>query len=173
MAPEISADRRAGIRGGSAGGGENDGVTPAEQKPLRIVDYDAAWPARFVTIGTALRERLGAAAVRIDHIGSTAVPGLAAKDIIDVQVTVASLDAADDWPDELLPNLMRRYRGTADDHVPPGATADARQWTKHYWAERGSIHLRPQAISRARQCPKRSARSGRPAAARRAWWSSM
>jgi GrpB-like predicted nucleotidyltransferase (UPF0157 family) len=111
-------------------------VTQDQPKPLRIIDYDAAWPARFVTVGTALRDRLGEAALR-----TTAVPGLAAKDIIDVQVTVAHLDVADDWPDELLPNLMRRYRGTADDHVPPGATADAREWTKHYWSNPGSIHV--------------------------------
>lgn len=113
----------------------------AHQKELRIVGHDERWAARFKDIGAALRERLGAQALRIDHIGSTAVPGLAAKDVIDVQVTVASLDAADAWPDELLPNLTRKYRGTAVDHVPPGAPADARHWTKHYWSERLSIHV--------------------------------
>lgn len=45
-------------------------------KPLRIVAYDATWPARFEDIGTALRARLGPQALRIGHIGSTAVPGL-------------------------------------------------------------------------------------------------
>lgn len=116
-------------------------MTPTPKRPLNIVDYDAAWPARFATIGAALRGRLGASALRIDHIGSTAVPGLAAKDIIDVQVTVASLDRADGWPDELLPDLIRRYRGTADDHVPPGAAADPAEWTKHYWSNPGSLHV--------------------------------
>ncbi len=113
----------------------------ARGKHLSIVDYDATWPARFKDIGAALRERLGEHALRVDHIGSTAVPGLAAKDVIDIQVTVASLDAADCWPDELLPNLTRKYRGTADDHVPPGATGDPRQWTKHLWSERLAIHV--------------------------------
>ncbi|MGH8974150.1 MAG: GrpB family protein [Acidimicrobiia bacterium] len=105
------------------------------------MDYDPGWPARFRETGTALRNRLGERALRMDHIGSTAVPGLAAKDVIDVQITVASLDAADAWPDELLPKLERRYRGTADDHVPPGADPDPRHWTKHYWSQRLALHV--------------------------------
>ena len=59
---------------------------------IEIVSPDPAWPSEFQTIGRRLRAALGDAAVRIDHIGSTAVAGLAAKDIIDVQVTVASLE---------------------------------------------------------------------------------
>lgn len=120
---------------------DNPGMDQAHLKPLRIVDYDATWPDRFQEVGAALRQRLGDQALRIDHIGSTAVPGLAAKDVIDVQVTVASLDAADAWPDELLPDVTRKYRGTADDHVPPGAPTNPRQWTKHYWSQPLSIHL--------------------------------
>jgi GrpB-like predicted nucleotidyltransferase (UPF0157 family) len=110
-------------------------------KPLRIVAYDATWPARFEEIGTALRARLGEQALRIDHIGSSAVSGLAAKDVIDIQVTVANLDAADAWPDELVPDVTRKYRGTADDHVPPGADADPRHWRKHYWSQRLVTHV--------------------------------
>ena len=41
----------------------------------------------------SLRQALGGLALRIDHIGSTAVPGLPAKDVIDIQITVAALDA--------------------------------------------------------------------------------
>jgi GrpB-like predicted nucleotidyltransferase (UPF0157 family) len=48
------------------------------------------WPDQFEELAPALRRRLGDAAVAIDHIGSTSVPGLAAKDIIDIQVTVSS-----------------------------------------------------------------------------------
>lgn len=62
---------------------------------LAIVDYDASWPLRFAELGKRLRGALGTAAVRIDHIGSTAVPGLAAKPIIDIQVSVASLEPVD------------------------------------------------------------------------------
>ena len=54
--------------------------------------YDPAWPERFVELGRALRGGLGEVALRIDHIGSTAVPGLAAKPIIDIQVSVAAFE---------------------------------------------------------------------------------
>ncbi len=112
--------------------------------PLRIVDYDVKWSDRFEKAGRALRERLGGAALRIDHIGSTAVPGLAAKDVIDIQVTVAALESADAWPDELLPRLLRSHRGAAFDHVPPGLTDAVGEWTKHFWSRRSStnVHVR-------------------------------
>lgn len=115
--------------------------TAGVPNPLHIVDPDPTWPARFAEIGAALRAALGAAAVRIDHIGSTSVPGLAAKDLIDVQVTVADLDDADDWPDELLPGLRRRHRGAADDHVPPGHDPTPALWRKHYWSDRRRVHV--------------------------------
>lgn len=60
-------------------------------EPVAIVDYDPAWPLRFLEVGTGLRQALGQLAHRIDHIGSTSVRGLAAKPIVDVQVSIASL----------------------------------------------------------------------------------
>ncbi len=62
---------------------------------IEIVDYDGAWPGVFAELGSSLREALGAVAERIDHIGSTAVPGLAAKPIIDVQISVAAFEPLD------------------------------------------------------------------------------
>ncbi len=59
---------------------------------IELVAPDPAWPAQFADIEWELDAVFGSTALRIDHIGSTSVPGLAAKDIIDVQVTVASLD---------------------------------------------------------------------------------
>ncbi|MFF2375094.1 GrpB family protein [Streptomyces xiamenensis] len=64
-------------------------------EPIEIVPYDPAWPAMFARRGPALRAALGDAAARIDHIGSTSVPGLAAKPVIDIQISVASLEPAD------------------------------------------------------------------------------
>jgi len=52
------------------------------------VDYDPSWPALFEKHAERLREALGDVALRIEHIGSTSVPGLAAKPIIDVVVVV-------------------------------------------------------------------------------------
>ena len=58
---------------------------------LQIVSYDARWPAEFEAEASRIRDALGSAAVRVDHHGSTAVPGLAAKPIIDIQISVADL----------------------------------------------------------------------------------
>jgi GrpB-like predicted nucleotidyltransferase (UPF0157 family) len=56
---------------------------------IEIVPYDSGWPAAFEAEASRIRQALGLLAVRIDHHGSTAVPGLAAKPIIDIQVSVA------------------------------------------------------------------------------------
>jgi len=56
-----------------------------------IVPYDPGWPAQFEAEAARLRAGLGHLALRIDHHGSTAIPDLAAKPIIDIQVSVATL----------------------------------------------------------------------------------
>ena len=58
---------------------------------VTIVPYQAHWPEEFQKLGSVLRVALGDLALRIDHIGSTAVFNLPAKDRIDIQVTVAEL----------------------------------------------------------------------------------
>ena len=58
---------------------------------IEIVAYDATWPARFEVEADRLRQALGALALRVDHHGSTAVPGLGAKPIIDIQISVKNL----------------------------------------------------------------------------------
>lgn len=58
---------------------------------IDIVSYDASWPIRFEAEAVALWRALGSSARSIDHVGSTAVPGLAAKPIIDIQVSVEPL----------------------------------------------------------------------------------
>lgn len=56
-----------------------------------IVEYNANWPVRFEEEALRLRSVLGSSALRIEHVGSTSVPGLAAKPVIDIQVSIASL----------------------------------------------------------------------------------
>ena len=56
-----------------------------------ISDYDAKWPVLFEEEAHRLRTAFGSVALRIEHVGSTSVPGLAAKPVIDIQVSVASL----------------------------------------------------------------------------------
>jgi GrpB-like predicted nucleotidyltransferase (UPF0157 family) len=65
---------------------------PAEEDPIVIVSYDVRWPEEFRGLAATLRRALGDRALRIDHVGSTAVPELDAKDVIDVQISVAGLD---------------------------------------------------------------------------------
>lgn len=59
--------------------------------PIRIVPYDPRWADDFEAEAARLREGLGSEALRVDHVGSTAVPGLAAKPVIDIQISVVSL----------------------------------------------------------------------------------
>jgi GrpB-like predicted nucleotidyltransferase (UPF0157 family) len=103
-------------------------------RPIGVAAYDQAWPVRFIELGRDLRAGLGAVALRIDHIGSTSVPGLAAKPIIDIQVSVADFEplAAYRLP---LEQLGYRYR------------ADNPERTKRYFREppgrrRTHVHVR-------------------------------
>jgi GrpB-like predicted nucleotidyltransferase (UPF0157 family) len=59
---------------------------------IRIVEYDERWPVEFAELGSLLRSALGSVALRIDHIGSTSIPRLAAKPILDIQIAVASFE---------------------------------------------------------------------------------
>jgi GrpB-like predicted nucleotidyltransferase (UPF0157 family) len=64
---------------------------------IQIVPYDQGWPEAFGDIARELRRLFGDRALRIDHIGSTSVPGLAAKPVIDIQVSVAILSRDEPW----------------------------------------------------------------------------
>lgn len=102
--------------------------------PIRIEPYDEAWPRQFADLGEHLRGALGDVARRIDHIGSTAVPGLAAKPVIDVQISVETLEPVGPFRDPL-EGLGFVYR------------ADNAERTKRYFREapgtrRTHIHVR-------------------------------
>ena len=58
---------------------------------IEIVSYDSGWPRAFEAEASRIRAALKSLALRIDHHGSTAVPGLGAKPVIDIQVSVATL----------------------------------------------------------------------------------
>ena len=60
--------------------------------PIEILPYKESWPAEFKTFATRLKDALGDDAIAIHHIGSTSVPNLDAKDIIDIQITVKDFD---------------------------------------------------------------------------------
>lgn len=114
---------------------------------IEIIPYQESWPAQFQEIATILRQGLGDLALRIDHIGSTSVPGLAAKDIIDLQITVAALD-------EPVIQAMTQlgYRlpeGVWRDHSTPHFEGPETEWEKLYFfpppgRRRTNTHVRVQ-----------------------------
>ena len=113
---------------------------------MRIVihPYNPMWPAAFEAIRTQLAATLGSLALRIDHIGSTSVPNLGAKDIIDIQITVADLS------DEVVERLVAagyNRRVPMRDHVPRGEDPAPILWEKRLFTERAgerraNIHIR-------------------------------
>ncbi len=60
----------------------------AERREVIIVEYEPEWPRKFEVHAERIAGALGVAALRIEHVGSTAVPGLAAKPVIDILVVV-------------------------------------------------------------------------------------
>ena len=98
---------------------------------ISILPYKPTWPNEFLEKGRMLRNVLGDLALRIDHIGSTSVPGLAAKDILDIQVTAERLS----HNLESAMNLagFQRLANITQDHVPPGKEADAHEWEKWFF----------------------------------------
>jgi GrpB-like predicted nucleotidyltransferase (UPF0157 family) len=70
------------------------GDAPPSSGPVVLVEYDAAWPMLFEREAERIRGALGDGALQIEHAGSTSVPGLAAKPIIDIVLVVA--DSADE-----------------------------------------------------------------------------
>jgi GrpB-like predicted nucleotidyltransferase (UPF0157 family) len=110
-----------------------------------IHDYKPAWPQEFAAIRAALLEVLGPLALRVDHIGSTSVPGLGAKDIIDVQITVAELTP--ELRQKLVEAGYQYHAAIHRDHVPLGEDENPTLWTKLFFyqpqgARRANIHVR-------------------------------
>ncbi|WP_043807485.1 dephospho-CoA kinase [Rhodococcus triatomae] len=116
-----------------------------------LVEADPEWADQGRRLVERLRFVCAADAVRVDHIGSTAVPGLAAKDVIDLQITVDSLDTADALADRLAQAGFPRVDAvTADDPKPAygiGGEADPSLWDKRFHASAdpgrpANVHIR-------------------------------
>lgn len=85
---------------------------------IELVPYDPAWPTRFLEEAGRLRDVSGPQALRIEHVGSTSIPGIAAKPVIDVQITVASLQPLSVWAARLA-RLGYVHHASADDAAYP------------------------------------------------------
>ncbi len=85
---------------------------------IAIVSYDPDWPAAFAAEAARIREALGALALSVDHHGSTAVPGLGAKPVIDIQVSVAKLQPMDGYHSGLESLGYQHVPSPDDDRCP-------------------------------------------------------
>ena len=97
----------------------------------KVVPYDDTWPQQAERL--TKRISLAAGGLRVEHIGSTAVPGLAAKDVVDLQLGVPSLRAADDLADRLGDAGFPLTTKDAVD-VPKPEGADQALWCKRFHA---------------------------------------
>lgn len=70
-------------------------------QPILLVEYDANWPRLFEQVAARIGAALGQRALSIEHVGSTSVPGLAAKPIIDVLLVVANSATETDYAPSL------------------------------------------------------------------------
>jgi GrpB-like predicted nucleotidyltransferase (UPF0157 family) len=104
-----------------------------------VVDYEVGWPQRAAELAAVLGQQLAPLAERVEHIGSTSIPGMAAKDILDMQVSVADLGQAGRAFAGPLAGLGFEQLPYHHDHVPAGRSDDPELWAKRYWRRRGRL----------------------------------
>jgi GrpB-like predicted nucleotidyltransferase (UPF0157 family) len=110
-----------------------------------IHDYKPTWPQEFEVTRASLRKILGPSALRIDHIGSTSVPGLGAKDVIDIQITVPTLTP--EVRQTLIDAGYEYWSAIMQDHVPLGEDNHPHLWAKFLFTQpagqrRINVHVR-------------------------------
>ncbi len=98
-----------------------------------LVPYDETWPAQGRRLSERLAHLLGDRAADVQHLGSTSVPGLAAKDVIDLQVEVARLEDADDpgFVGAMATGGFPRTEGNVQDRPKP-QLPDPAEWRKRF-----------------------------------------
>jgi dephospho-CoA kinase len=109
----------------------------ADRGAPRLVPSHVDWPAQAERLVARIRLAAGGLAVRIDHIGSTVVPGLAAQDVLDLQVTVRSDADADDLTQPLAAAGFPLRPDRADEHPLPSDPEPA------HWATRTHVNADP------------------------------
>lgn len=124
------------------------------EDPVEVVAYDPAWAARFAKWRRRLARALGPVADRIESIGSTAVPGLVAKPVVDIQVSVPDVDAEASYA-PTIEGLGAPLRAREPDHryfrPPPGrprdvqihACATGSSWEVDHLLFRDHLRARP------------------------------
>jgi GrpB-like predicted nucleotidyltransferase (UPF0157 family) len=113
---------------------ENESLQRAIHEPIRLVPYDPSWPQLFQQEKARLEALCPQAFFSIQHIGSTAVPTLSAKPVIDLMAGVASMEQAD----ALLPILCANTYTTSAEF---NATLVDSRWLMRHAEGRRSHHL--------------------------------
>lgn len=115
---------------------------PDELAAVAVVDYQPQWAVDFEQLAGKLRSAMGDHARAIDHVGSTAVPGLAAKDCVDMQVLVDAID--EDRHIALLAAMGFRCRPEAWNRAEVSDGQECRKlvFAPPVGARRSNVHLR-------------------------------
>jgi GrpB-like predicted nucleotidyltransferase (UPF0157 family) len=122
----------------------NERSKPRERQPVEVVAYDPGWAQRFGAWRGRLVGLLGPVALRIEHVGSTSVPGLVAKPVVDIQISVAELSDEDRYaPSCEAAGLQFRFRD--DEHryfqPPPGQPRDVHVHVCQQGSDWERVHL--------------------------------
>jgi GrpB-like predicted nucleotidyltransferase (UPF0157 family) len=137
--------------------------------PLVVVDYDPAWPQTYERWRQQVAAALGRTAIRIEHVGSTSVPGLAAKPIVDIQVSVADLSDEPHYVPQLqAAGLVLRSRDELHRYLRPPADqprqvhvhvcAAGGQWERDHMLFRDYLRAHPAACLRYARAKRTNAR---------------
>jgi GrpB-like predicted nucleotidyltransferase (UPF0157 family) len=126
------------------------GSAPPQAAPVPavVVPYDPAWEPAGIAIAAELRVALAPVALRVEHIGSTAIRGMAAKRVFDLQASVDDLDRAAGAFHRPLTERGFLRLPYEQDHQPPGSDDPPARWAKRLWARRGhaeadiNLHVR-------------------------------
>lgn len=110
---------------------------------LLVAEYDVTWRERGSELAGELLAALAPVALHVDHIGSTAIPGMAAKPVFDLQASVADLDEAERAFGRALSLRGFELSPYRRDHVPAGWADPPERWVKRLWVRRG--HAEPDA----------------------------
>lgn len=106
--------------------------TPAARSgPAVLSGHDPSWPDAARRMGARLRRAGGAAVLSVEHIGSTAVAGMPAKDVLDLQVTVADLSDADGFADAFAEAGFPAAEGEWLDNPKP-CDSEPDHWRKRF-----------------------------------------
>jgi GrpB-like predicted nucleotidyltransferase (UPF0157 family) len=122
-----------------------DGDDQEDQLSVELVAHRPEWAEEFARLAAELRAALGPLALRIDHIGSTSVPGLAAKDVVDLQVIVERLEPVDPIV-RAFDRAGYELGAYGEDHVPAGWAGANSEWVKLFFlpgsGRRVHVHVR-------------------------------